>query len=126
MEIITTLQILQIIIPILIAMIASSGFWLFVGGIRERKSLQSQLLIGLAHTEIMYLGKKYIKRGYITTDEYENLNLYLYGPYVKMGGNGTASKIMKEVDRLPMIDDLDEIKKIEKEKKENDRNKQSV
>lgn len=42
----------------------------------------------------------YIERGYITQDEYENLYEYLYKPYEKLGGNGSAKRIMTEVDQL--------------------------
>ncbi len=38
--------------------------------------------------------------GYITQDEYENLYEYLYKPYEKLGGNGSAKRIMTEVDQL--------------------------
>lgn len=63
---------------------------------------QNQVLIGLAHDRIVWLGGKYIERGFITKDEYENLSTYLYEPYKAIGGDGTAEKIMKEVDKLPM------------------------
>ena len=43
-----------------------------------------------------------IERGWITQDEYENLNDYLYKPYAKMGANGSAKRIMQEVDKLPI------------------------
>lgn len=100
---ITTLQILQIIIPIIIAFVASSGFWLYLTGRREKKSLQTELLLGLAHDRIVRLGMFYIDRGWITQDEYENLNLYLYVPYEKLGGNGSARRVMLEVDRLKIV-----------------------
>lgn len=58
------------------------------------------MLIGLAHDRIIYLGMSYIERGYITQDEYENLYEYLYKPYEKLGGNGSAKRIMTEVDQL--------------------------
>lgn len=35
-------------------------------------------------------------------NEYENLNDYLYAPYEKMGGNGSARRVMEEVRRLPI------------------------
>ena len=60
------------------------------------------MLIGLGHDRIVYLGMKYIERGYITNDEYENLYEYLFKPYEKMGGNGSAKRIMDEVGRLPI------------------------
>lgn len=63
---------------------------------------QSDMLLGLGHDRIVYLGGCYLDRGYITQDEYENLHDYLYGPYLKLGGNGTAKKVMAEVERLPL------------------------
>lgn len=50
----------------------------------------------------MYLGMRYIDRGWITQDEYENLNTYLYEPYKKLGGNGSALRVMQEVNKLPI------------------------
>jgi len=60
------------------------------------------MLVGLAHDRIIHLGMAYLTRGYITQDEYENLNDYLYQPYEKMGGNGSAKRVMEEVRRLPI------------------------
>ena len=60
------------------------------------------MLIGLGHDRIMYLGMRYIERGWITQDEYENLNTYLYEPYKKLGGNGSALRVMQEVNKLPI------------------------
>lgn len=61
----------------------------------EKKDVKTEMLIGLAHDRIIYLGMQYIERGSITKDEYENLNDYLYKPYFKMGGNGAAKRVMK-------------------------------
>lgn len=69
---------------------------------RRKADVKTQMLIGLAHDRIVYLGMCYIERGWITQDEYENLNDYLYKPYEKMGGNGSAQKIMLEVNKLPI------------------------
>jgi hypothetical protein len=68
----------------------------------KQQEIQTQSLIGLGHDRVVYLGLKYIERGYITDDEYENLHDYLYIPYQLNGGNGTAKKIMDEVDKLPI------------------------
>jgi hypothetical protein len=87
-------------------MFASTGFWAFLTYFFQRKhtkdNAESQMLKGLGHDRICYLGSKHIESGFITKDDYENLHDYLYLPYKKLGGNGTADKVMKEVDHLPM------------------------
>lgn len=95
-------QWLQIIVTILCSVIASSGFWACIQKRNENNDAKSQMLIGLAHDRIMYLGMQYIERGWISQDEYENLYEYLYKPYEKMGGNGSAKRVMNEVNRLPI------------------------
>lgn len=61
-----------------------------------------KMILGLGHDIIINRGEHYIARGYITKDEYENLNEYLYKPYLEMGGNGTAKKIMSEIEKMPL------------------------
>ena len=100
---------LQTLITIICAVLASSGFWAFLQKRAERKAAKSkqttvetQMLIGLAHDRIIYLGMIYIERGWVSQDEYENLYEYLYKPYEKLGGNGSAKRIMTEVNKLPI------------------------
>lgn len=90
---------------ILCTLLASAGFWAFVTKVIDKKSAKSKMLLGLGHDRIMYLGMKYVDRGSITQSEYENLNRYLYEPYKKMGGNGTAERLMREVEKLPIMAD---------------------
>lgn len=97
---------LQMIVTIFSSVIASSGLWAFVMKKAEEKDVKTQMLIGLGHDRIMYLGMTYIERGYVTQDEYENLYDYLYKPYEKMGGNGAAKRIIEEVNKLPIKTDL--------------------
>ncbi len=92
---------LELAVTVLASVLASSGLWSFIQSRRDKKDAKTQLLLGLAHDRIMSQGVAYIKRGWITPDEYENLHDYLYLPYQKMGGNGSAKKIMEEVKRLP-------------------------
>lgn len=77
-------------------------FWAFIQKKNDNKDVKSQMLIGLAHDRIIFLGMHYIERGWITQDEYENLYEYLYKPYEKLGGNGSAKRIMTEVNKLPI------------------------
>lgn len=103
-------QTLQMIITVVCAVLASSGFWAFIQRRGDKKDLKTQLLLGLAHDRIMYLGMHYISRvdengqAWITKDEYENFYNYLYKPYENVGGNGSAKRLKMEVDKLPVRD----------------------
>ena len=93
---------LQMVLTFLCAMCTSSGLWAFLQKRSEKNDVRSEMLVGLAHDRIVYLGMIYIERGWITQDEYENLYEYLYKPYQKMGGNGSARRIITEVNKLPI------------------------
>lgn len=103
----------QIAVPIIVALLTSSALWGVVSKIvlkrmeqaekrSEKDDAERKMLVGLAHDRIIHLGMVYIQRGYITQDEYENLQVYLYEPYEKMGGNGSAKRVMEEVRKLPI------------------------
>lgn len=89
-------------VTIVCSILASSGFWAFFLKHYDRKDMKTKMLVGLGHDRIVYLGMKYIERGWITQDEYENLHQYLYEPYVELGGNGSAKRIMSAVNELPI------------------------
>lgn len=103
----------QIAVPIIVALLTSSALWGVVSKIvlkrmeqaekrSEKDDAERKMLVGLAHDRIIHLGMVYIQRGNITQDEYENLQVYLYEPYEKMGGNGSAKRVMEEVRKLPI------------------------
>ena len=92
----------QIAVPLVAAVLTSRGLWAVVARRADKGDAQRKMLVGLAHDRIVHLGMVYVDRGYVTQDEYENLNDYLYAPYEKMGGNGSAKRAMEEVRRLPM------------------------
>lgn len=96
------MSILEAFVTILVSVLASSGVWAVVMKIMDKKDVRTQMLIGLGHDRIMYLGNSYIARGYITSEEYENLVDYLYKPYELMGGNGSAKRVIDEVKKLPL------------------------
>lgn len=90
--------ILAMILTIVGSVIASSGFWAWMQKRAEKKDIKTEMLIGLGHDKIVYLGMKYLERGdWITNDEYENLVDYLWKPYEKMGGNGSAKRVVCDV-----------------------------
>lgn len=91
------------------AVMGSTGFWAFIQKKgekqkeeKERNKASNRMLRGLGHVKIMERGLKFIERGYITKDEYEDFYLYLYEPYRELGGNGSAKKVMDEVAKLPI------------------------
>ena len=92
----------QIVVPLAVAVLTSSGLWALVSKRADKNDAERKMLVGLAHDRITHLGMAYLSRGYITQDEYENLNDYLYQPYEKMGGNGSAKRVMEEVRKLPI------------------------
>lgn len=81
---------------------ASSGFWAWLMKKDSTKSATSRLMMGLAYDKLTHMGMKYIERGWISKDEYEDYRNYLYDPYVELGGNGVAKKLMDEIAKLPM------------------------
>ena len=104
----------SVILAIITSILASSGLWAYMAKRYEAKlqhKLESDadrvaeraMLVGLAHDRIVSQGMHCIERGFITQDEYENLDVYLFEPYTKLGGNGSAAKIMQEVNKLPIV-----------------------
>lgn len=93
----------QVILTIVTAILASSGLWAFINSRLDKNSSERELLVGIGHVELVFFGMQYIERGWITRDEYETLQ-ELYKPYVRLGGNGSGTKIMRDVEQLPMKD----------------------
>lgn len=91
-------------ITLLAAIGASSGFWAWIMKRQGTKSAQTRLLLGLAHDRIIFLGMMYIDRGWLSKDEFEDFDKYLWAPYSEFGGNGIAEKVYKDVCALPLID----------------------
>lgn len=97
------------IVTIVGSVLASSGFWAFLQNRRNEKNNKDDfhnafvdLLKGLAHDRIVFIGNRYLERGWITKDEYDDFVKYLYEPYERVGGNGMARKVMREVENLPL------------------------
>ena len=93
---------LEIALTVFASVMASSGLWTYIASRHNKKDAKTRMILGLGHDRIVFLCLKYIERGWMTHDEYEDLNKYLYKPYVDMGGNGTAEKLMEMVRKLPI------------------------
>ena len=99
------------VVLIACSVLASSGLWAFVQSRLDRKDAKSRMILGLGHDRLMFLCSRYIERGWISNDEYEDLIKYLYKPYQDMGGNGTVERLMNEIKNLPIRDGSYENKK---------------
>lgn len=86
----------------ILAIIAGPGFWAYMQRRDQTRGATDRLLRGLAYDKICSLGMKYIERGWITKDEYEEYRKFLYEPYKNMGGNGVTERVMAEVSSLPL------------------------
>ena len=91
-----------LLIPVILAIIASSGFWALLDRRSAKATGQTELLIGLAHDRLRYLCLRAIEQGFINQDDYEDLVNYLYKPYLKLGGNGSILRLMEQVNKLPL------------------------
>ena len=90
------------IISIIIAVIASSGFWTFLQWYMDHKkarhSTEREALLALLHDRLYTEMDKLIEEDHIPKNVYENL-VYLYKPYVKLGGNGTCEKMFQDISK---------------------------
>ena len=96
----------ETIITIAGIVLASSGLWKFIETVwvntHHKQTAEEKLLLGLAFNRIIKIATKHIEKGWIDVDEYHELNKYLFKPYKEAGGNGTAQKMIDEVEKLPM------------------------
>lgn len=95
----------DVLVTVFVTVLASNGFWAIIQKKFDRNSTEKKLLMGLAHDRIIYIGRAFIARGWITYDEYEDFMKYLYEPYAAYGGNGAAERISDEVKKLPLKTD---------------------
>lgn len=90
------------IIVSLITGLTSSSFLAFLGTRMARHDNISQMVMGLGHHEILEDGQKLINKGFVTIQELDDFNHYLYEPYKALGGNGTGEEVAKKVNSLPI------------------------
>lgn len=96
----------ETLLTIVGVLIGSQGLWTFIQTVyiqrRKFTSAEDKLLLGLAFNRIIEICQQYIEKGEIGADEYKELNHYLFEPYKEMGGNGTAARLVAEVEKLPI------------------------
>lgn len=92
---------LPLVLTAVVSVLASSGFWAYMQHKGDSKDATTRLMMGVAYEHITTYGIGYINRGWITKDEYEELERNFFKPYKELGGNGVAERVMNEVSRLP-------------------------
>lgn len=88
--------------PAVTALLGGSGVWAWAKAKNERNDTEDRLLLQVAKNQLVDQGRKYLKRGYITMDEYEEYEIE-FKVYESLGGNGLARRIFKQVDDLPIL-----------------------
>lgn len=88
--------------PAVTALLGGSGIWAWAKTKADHNNNVGKLLLSVSRNQIITLGREYIERGYIKTDEYEQFEEE-YKIYSALGGNGLARRIFKQVDELPIM-----------------------
>lgn len=97
---------IDLFVTIVASVFASTGFWNYLQLKSNKRSKTEDMLLGLAHDRIYELCRKYIKRGYVSQQGFDNL-IHLYEPYKHLGGNGTCKELMNKIYGLPMHEQLE-------------------
>lgn len=93
--------------PLITTVLSGPGLWAWAKTRTQRNDSEDKLLLQVAKNQLVSQGRKYLKRGYITMDEYEEYESE-YQVYTALGGNGLARRIFEQVDDLPMMpNDID-------------------
>lgn len=90
--------------PLWSTLLGAPGLWAFLKSKTDHNGNVVKLLMTISRNQLVELGQKYIERGYISMDEYEEYEAE-YQIYTALGGNGLARRIFEQVDNLPMLPD---------------------
>lgn len=92
---------LSIVITAAAAVLASTGFWSYLEVKDTASSARVNLLKGIGYFALNQTAIQRLHDGYITPEQYTEMYRYLYEPYVALGGNGSAERLMELVSKLP-------------------------
>lgn len=92
---------IEVLVTIAGSVFTSSGLWSLI--LYKIKKNDSGILMtrGMAHYRIIEEGQKFIERGWITHEEYDDFMKYLGNPYLESGSNGLAKKMIDDISDLP-------------------------
>lgn len=96
----------DIILTLIVAIFASGGFWSLITYLVQNRdkarTAEEKMLLGLGFKAIKDTCLSLLEQGEVDADEYKDLKHYLFEPYRAMGGDGTAERLIAEVDKLPI------------------------
>ena len=92
---------IETLITIAGSVFASSGLWTWILYKAKQKDTGILMTRGMAHYRIIEEGQKFIDRGWITNEEYDDFLKYLGDPYLESGSNGLAKKMLDGISALP-------------------------
>lgn len=91
----------EVVVTIAGSVLASSGLWSWILYKIKQKDAGLLMTRGMAHYQIIEEGQKFIERGWITHEEYDDFMKYLGNPYLESGSNGLAKKMIDDISTLP-------------------------
>lgn len=92
---------IEMLITIAGSVFASSGLWTLILHKVKQKDTGILMTRGMAHYRIIEEGQKFIDRGWITHEEYDDFMKYLGDPYLESGSNGLVKKMIDDISDLP-------------------------
>ena len=90
----------SLVVTIIVAIFASSGFWDWLKTRRKKMTPYEQVTMEIGRDRLNYLSKKHIKAGYIPEDEFESFE-ELGEAYLEAGGNTMVKALYLEAVELP-------------------------
>lgn len=92
----------ELVNPAVTALLGGSGIWAWLKTRTDHNDFEGKLILQVARNQLVSQGRFYLDRGYITMDEYEEYESE-YDVYSRLGGNGLARRVFKQVDELPIL-----------------------
>ena len=72
-----------------------------INELKEETKIIKAMCLGSLYDRTKILAETYIKRGWVSVNEYEDWMHYLYQPYHNGGGNGTIDYLKDKLAELP-------------------------
>ena len=100
----------EVAATIIIAAFGSTGLWTLINQIvtaviekrkEKKESPEKDMLLGLGYAVLVHACNMKMKEGWIDPGELHEIDKYLFEPYKKLGGNGSAESMMKKISGLP-------------------------